>query len=138
MASLRMKPPAISVLDLTVIHDHETHAQALQRSVAFAKEAEGLGYLRYWTPEHHAVSHMASVAPAILTAVIANATRSIRVGAGGVMLLNHSPLIVAEQFGTLSSLFPGRIDLGLGRAVGSEKVNREDHPKGIGPQTRRN
>ena len=127
-----MKSPAISVLDLTIIHEHETHTQTLQKSIAFAKEIERLGYLRYWTPEHHAVSHMASVAPAIMTASIANATHSIRVGAGGVMLLNHSPLIVAEQFGTLSSLFPGRIDLGLGRAVGSEKVNEKITRKALG------
>jgi alkanesulfonate monooxygenase SsuD/methylene tetrahydromethanopterin reductase-like flavin-dependent oxidoreductase (luciferase family) len=75
---------------------------------------------------------MASVAPAIMTASIANATHSIRVGAGGVMLLNHSPLIVAEQFGTLSSLFPGRIDLGLGRAVGSEKPKEKITRKALG------
>ena len=127
-----MKPPAISVLDLAIIHEYETHTQALQRSIAFAKEIEGLGYLRYWIPEHHAVSHLASVAPAIVTAAIANATHSIRVGAGGVMLLNHSPLIVAEQFGTLSCLFPGRIDLGVGRAVGSEKAKEKITRKALG------
>ncbi|HEX4168936.1 MAG TPA: LLM class flavin-dependent oxidoreductase [Bryobacteraceae bacterium] len=127
-----MKPPAISVLDLAIIHEYETHAQALQRSIGFAKEIEGLGYFRHWIPEHHAVSHMASVAPAILMAAIASATHSIRVGAGGVMLLNHSPLIVAEQFGTLSCLFPGRIDLGMGRAVGSEKAKEKITRKALG------
>jgi len=120
-----MKTPSVSLLDYTIIHDHDTPAQALQRSLALAREAERLGYSRYWTPEHHAVDHLASVAPAVLTAAVANATHSIRVGAGGVMLLNHSPLVVAENFGTLSALFPGRIDLGLGRAVGSEKANEE-------------
>jgi luciferase family oxidoreductase group 1 len=129
---LRMKSPAISVLDLAIIREYETHAQTLRKSIAFAKEIERLGYLRYWTPEHHAVSHMASAAPAIMTAAIANETHSLRVGAGGVMLLNHSPLIVAEQFGTLSSLFPGRIDLGLGRAVGSERPKEKMTRKALG------
>jgi luciferase family oxidoreductase group 1 len=127
-----MKSPAISVLDLAIIREYETHAQTLRKSIAFAREIERLGYLRYWTPEHHAVSHMVSVAPAIVTAAIANETHSLRVGAGGVMLLNHSPLIVAEQFGTLSSLFPGRIDLGLGRAVGSERPKEKMTRKALG------
>ena len=85
-----------------------------------AREAEALGYRRYWLAEHHNMTGIASAATAVLIGHVAAGTRSIRVGAGGVMLPNHSPLVVAEQFGTLESLHPGRIDLGLGRAPGTD------------------
>lgn len=98
----------------------EAAAAAIARSVETARHVEKLGYKRFWLAEHHSISGLACSATPVLIAHIANATKSIRVGSGGVMLPNHAPLIVAEQFGTLESLFPGRIDLGLGRAPGSD------------------
>nr|WP_202519662.1 MsnO8 family LLM class oxidoreductase [Streptomyces sp. SID1034] len=92
--------------------------QALRDTVALAREAERLGYHRFWVSEHHSVPGVAGSAPAVLAAAVASATATIRVGTGGVMLPNHQPLVVAEQFGVLESLFPGRIDMGLGRSVG--------------------
>jgi len=109
-----------SVLDLAPIVDGGSAATALQQSVDLAREAERLGFTRYWLAEHHNMPGIASAATAIVIAQVAAATRTIRVGAGGIMLPNHAPLIVAEQFGTLESLFPGRIDLGLGRAPGTD------------------
>lgn len=93
-------------------------AQALRDTVAFAREIEALGYHRFWVSEHHSVPGVAGSAPTVLAAAVASVTARIRVGTGGVMLPNHRPLVVAEQFGVLESLFPGRIDLGLGRSVG--------------------
>jgi luciferase family oxidoreductase group 1 len=110
----------LSVLDLAPITDGSTAAAALQNSVDLARQAERLGYQRYWIAEHHNMPGIASAATVIVIAHIANATKTIRIGAGGIMLPNHAPLIVAEQFGTLESLFPGRIDLGLGRAPGTD------------------
>ncbi|MEV7792078.1 LLM class flavin-dependent oxidoreductase [Streptomyces sp. NPDC087512] len=107
-----------SVLDRSRIREGRTGAEALRDTVALAREAERLGYHRFWVAEHHGVPGVAGSAPTVLAAAVAGATRRIRVGTGGVMLPNHRPLVVAEQFGVLESLFPGRIDMGLGRSVG--------------------
>ena len=109
-----------SVLDLAPITDGSDAATALQRSLDLARHAERLGYRRYWVAEHHNMPGIASAATAVVIGHIAAGTRTIRVGAGGIMLPNHAPLVIAEQFGTLESLFPGRIDLGLGRAPGTD------------------
>ncbi|MER7082180.1 luciferase family oxidoreductase, group 1 [Saccharopolyspora kobensis] len=108
----------LSVLDTSPIVQGSTARQALHNTVDLARFADSLGYHRYWVPEHHGMRGVASCAPAVLVARIADATDRIRVGSGGVLLPNHAPLIVAEQFGTLEALHPGRIDLGLGRAPG--------------------
>ncbi|MET9361081.1 LLM class flavin-dependent oxidoreductase [Streptomyces sp. NPDC006632] len=107
-----------SVLDRSRVRAGHDGPQALRDTVAFAREAERLGYHRFWVSEHHSVPGVAGSAPAVLAAAVAAATSTIRVGTGGVMLPNHQPLVVAEQFGVLESLFPGRIDMGLGRSVG--------------------
>ncbi|MGW0220195.1 LLM class flavin-dependent oxidoreductase [Streptomyces tendae] len=107
-----------SVLDRSRIRAGRTAGEALRDTVDLAREAERLGYHRFWVAEHHGVPGMAGSAPTVLAAAVAGATRRIRVGTGGVMLPNHRPLVVAEQFGVLESLFPGRIDMGLGRSVG--------------------
>ncbi|MFC8315539.1 LLM class flavin-dependent oxidoreductase [Gordonia sp. NPDC057258] len=111
----------LSILDLAQIGRDETAAQSLSASVDLAQNAEKWGYRRIWYAEHHNMSAIASSAPAVLIAHIAAHTSTIRLGAGGVMLPNHSPLTIAEQFGTLAELHPGRIDLGLGRAPGSDQ-----------------
>jgi luciferase family oxidoreductase group 1 len=110
-----------SVLDLSPIVEGATAADALRNSLDLARHAESLGYKRYWLAEHHNMTGIASAATAVVIGYIAAGTRTIRVGSGGVMLPNHAPLVVAEQFGTLESLFPGRIDLGLGRAPGTDQ-----------------
>ncbi|MET9790985.1 LLM class flavin-dependent oxidoreductase [Streptomyces canus] len=107
-----------SVLDRSRTREGGTNAQALQDTVRLARELEGLGYHRFWVSEHHGVPGVAGSAPTVLAAAVAAATDTIRIGTGGVMLPNHQPLVVAEQFGVLESLFPGRIDMGLGRSVG--------------------
>ncbi|MFI9169072.1 LLM class flavin-dependent oxidoreductase [Streptomyces lincolnensis] len=107
-----------SVLDRSRTREGGTNAEALRDTVRLAQELEGLGYHRFWVSEHHGVPGVAGSAPTVLAAAVASATRTIRVGTGGVMLPNHQPLVVAEQFGVLESLFPGRIDMGLGRSVG--------------------
>ncbi|MGX1509618.1 LLM class flavin-dependent oxidoreductase [Streptomyces collinus] len=107
-----------SVLDRSRIRAGRTAGEALRDTVDLAREAERLGYHRFWVAEHHGVPGVAGSAPTVLAAAVAGATRRIRVGTGGVMLPNHRPLVVAEQFGVLESLFPGRIDMGLGRSVG--------------------
>lgn len=112
----------VSVLDLATIVEGETPADAFRRSLALAQAAERFGYIRYWFAEHHNMESVASAATAVLIGYVAGGTNSIRVGAGGIMLPNHAPLIIAEQFGTLASLYPGRIDLGLGRAPGTDPV----------------
>src|SRR5436309_2707401 len=109
-----------SILDLAPIVEGGTAAGALQNTFDFARHVERYGYHRYWLAEHHNMPGVASAATAILIAHVAGGTRSIRVGSGGIMLPNHAPLIVAEQFGTLETLYPGRIDLGLGRAPGTD------------------
>lgn len=112
--------PAFSVLDLAPITQGSDAAAALRNSLDLARHAEDWGYTRFWVAEHHNMPGIASAATAVVIGHIAAGTRTIRVGAGGIMLPNHAPLIVAEQFGTLASLFPGRIDLGLGRAPGTD------------------
>jgi luciferase family oxidoreductase group 1 len=111
----------VSVLDLAPIAAGTDAAEAFRRSLELARHAESLGYHRFWLAEHHNMPGIASSATAIVIAHVAAGTSRIRVGAGGIMLPNHSPLVVAEQFGTLESLFPGRIDLGLGRAPGTDR-----------------
>jgi len=117
-----MTSPSIplSVLDLSPILEGSDAAQSLQNSLDLARHAEVLGYRRFWLAEHHSMPGIASAATSIVIGHVAAGTSTIRVGAGGIMLPNHSPLVIAEQFGTLASLFPGRIDLGLGRAPGSD------------------
>ena len=110
-----------SVLDLVPVTEGSNAAQALADAADFAAFAEQLGFHRYWVAEHHGMPGIASAATAVVLAHIGQATRSIRIGAGGIMLPNHAPLLIAEQFGTLSALFPGRVDLGLGRAPGSDQ-----------------
>ena len=110
-----------SILDLALISEGSTTAETLQRSLALAQHAEEYGYHRYWLAEHHNSVSIASSATTVLIGYIAGGTKKIRVGSGGIMLPNHSPLIVAEQFGTLGSLYPNRIDLGLGRAPGTDQ-----------------
>jgi luciferase family oxidoreductase group 1 len=112
----------MSVLDLSPITQGSTAAQSLNHSLDLARHAERWGYGRYWLAEHHNVPSVASAATSVVIAHVASGTSTIRVGAGGIMLPNHSPLVIAEQFGTLESLFPGRIDLGLGRAPGSDQI----------------
>ncbi|MFC7907315.1 LLM class flavin-dependent oxidoreductase [Streptomyces nigra] len=107
-----------SVLDRSRTREGHTAPEALRDTVALARVAEELGFHRFWVSEHHGVPGVAGSAPTVLAAAVAGATRTIRVGTGGVMLPNHRPLVVAEQFGVLESLFPGRIDMGLGRSVG--------------------
>ena len=110
-----------SLLDLVPVVEGGTVSQALANAADLARHAESVGFTRYWVAEHHGMTGIASAATAVVIAHIAAATRSIRVGSGGIMLPNHAPLTIAEQFGTLDALFPGRIDLGLGRAPGSDQ-----------------
>jgi luciferase family oxidoreductase group 1 len=121
-----------SILDLSPIVQGGDARAALEHSRDLARHAENLGYHRYWVAEHHNLPGVASAATAVVICHIANATRRIRVGAGGIMLPNHAPLIIAEQFGTLESLFPGRIDLGLGRAPGSDPSTARAIRRGLG------
>jgi luciferase family oxidoreductase group 1 len=124
--------PPLSILDLAPIVAGSTPAAALRNSLDLAQHAERWGYRRFWLAEHHNAAGIASAATAVVIAHVAGGTSSIRVGAGGIMLPNHSPLVIAEQFGTLASLHPGRIDLGLGRAPGTDQLTmlalRRDHP----------
>lgn len=113
---------ALSVLDLVPVRQGCTPREALAESAALARHAEALGYTRFWVAEHHNMEGIASAATAVVIGHIAGHTSTIRVGAGGIMLPNHAPLVVAEQFGTLAALFPGRIDLGLGRAPGTDRA----------------
>ena len=136
----RLHQIPLSVLDLSPIAVGGDAAQALRHSLDLARHAEALGYHRYWVAEHHNLPGVAAAATAVVVGHIAAGTRSIRVGSGGIMLPNHSPLVIAEQFGTLESLFPGRIDLGLGRAPGGDRpaaraLRRDiDHPADEFPQ----
>ncbi|MBK7863945.1 MAG: LLM class flavin-dependent oxidoreductase [Archangiaceae bacterium] len=111
---------ALSILDLAFVAEGQPVGEALQGSVKLAQRAEALGYQRVWYAEHHNFASIASSATSVLIAHVAANTRTIRLGAGGIMLPNHAPLVIAEQFGTLASLHPGRIDLGLGRAPGTD------------------
>jgi luciferase family oxidoreductase group 1 len=110
----------LSILDLSPIPRGSTATDALHRSLDLAQHAEGWGYHRFWLAEHHNMPGIASAATAVVIGYVAGGTKTIRVGSGGVMLPNHSPLVIAEQFGTLASLYPGRIELGLGRAPGTD------------------
>jgi luciferase family oxidoreductase group 1 len=118
----QLKDLPLSILDLSPIPAGGSAAEALRRSRDLAKHAERWGYHRYWVAEHHGMPGIASAATAIVIADIAGATSTMRVGSGGIMLPNHAPLVIAEQFGTLESLYPGRIDLGLGRAPGASQA----------------
>ncbi|MHC5347290.1 LLM class flavin-dependent oxidoreductase [Metapseudomonas furukawaii] len=120
MSSLSNLP--LSVLDLAPIRDHGGAAQALHNSLALARHVEALGFSRFWVAEHHNMDGIASSATAVLLGYLAANTARIRLGSGGVMLPNHAPLVVAEQFGTLATLYPGRIELGLGRAPGADHL----------------
>jgi luciferase family oxidoreductase group 1 len=113
---------ALSVLDLIPVRSNQTSADAVAATVALAQRADELGFRRYWVAEHHNMPSVASTNPPVLIGILAASTRRIRVGSGGVMLPNHAPLVVAEQFAALEAAFEGRIDLGLGRAPGSDPV----------------
>lgn len=113
---------AISVLDLVGVKPKESAGSAIARSVDLAQHVERLGYKRFWLAEHHSIAGLACSATSVLIGHLAGATKTLRIGSGGVMLPNHAPLVIAEQFGTLDALYPGRIDLGLGRAPGGDYV----------------
>ena len=117
-----MPLPPLSVLDLAPIVEGSTPGEALRNSLDLAQHAERWGYQRFWLAEHHNAIGIASAATAVVIAHVAGGTKTIRVGAGGIMLPNHPPIVIAEQFGTLESLYPGRIDLGLGRAPGTDQL----------------
>jgi len=119
---VRLAGSPLSVLDLAPVATGSSVGQALRNSVDLARHVERLGYLRHWVAEHHNMPGIASSAPAVLIAHLADATTTLRVGSGGVMLPNHAPLVIAEQFGMLEALHPGRIDLGIGRAPGTDQV----------------
>lgn len=113
--------PAFSILDLAPVPHGSTPSDALRNSLDLAQHAECWGYTRFWVAEHHNMAGIASAATAVVVGYLAGGTRTIRIGSGGIMLPNHSPLVIAEQFGTLEALYPGRIDLGLGRAPGTDQ-----------------
>ncbi|MEK5240254.1 LLM class flavin-dependent oxidoreductase [Paenibacillus sp. FSL L8-0470] len=130
MKQLRDIP--ISVLDLAPIKEGSTAADSFHNTLDLARHAEEWGYKRYWLAEHHNMTGIASSATSLVISHVAAGTRSIRVGSGGIMLSNHAPLMIAEQFGTLESLYPGRIDLGLGRAPGSDQAASRALRRGLG------
>src|SRR6195256_4467626 len=113
---------SLSILDLVRVTQNTDARGAFDNARDLARHAERWGYRRYWVAEHHGMPGVASAATAVVISHIAGGTSRIRVGAGGIMLPNHAPLVIAEQFGTLESLFPGRIDLGLGRAPGTDAL----------------
>ena len=123
-----------SILDLSPIPEGKTPADALAASADLARHAEGWGYHRFWLAEHHNMPGVASAATAVVIGHVAAATRTIRVGAGGIMLPNHAPLVIAEQFGTLATLYPRRIDLGLGRAPGSDMATARALRRHMAPE----
>ena len=122
MTDKKLQDIPFSVLDLAPITEGNAAATSFKNSLALAQRTEQLGYNRYWLAEHHNMDSVASSATALLIGYVAGGTKTIRVGSGGIMLPNHAPLVVAEQFGTLASLYPGRIDLGLGRAPGTDQL----------------
>lgn len=127
--------PDYSLLELASVREGDSVGTTLANSVAYARHAEALGFKRFWLAEHHNMEGISSSATSVLIGHIAGKTESIRVGSGGVMLPNHPPLVIAEQFGTLESLYPGRIDLGLGRAPGTDPVtSRALRRDGLGPE----
>ena len=124
-----------SLLELASVREGDTIGQTLENSVAYARHAESLGFRRFWLAEHHNMQGISSAATSVLIGHIAGQTESIRVGSGGVMLPNHPPLVIAEQYGTLEILYPGRIDLGLGRAPGTDPLtSRALRRDGIGAE----
>ncbi|MBC3541381.1 LLM class flavin-dependent oxidoreductase [Rufibacter sediminis] len=122
MATKKLTDIPVSVLDLVPILNGKTAADSFQNTVDLAQRVESLGYKRYWMAEHHNMAGIASSATVVLIGHVAGATTKLRVGSGGIMLPNHAPLVVAEQFGTLATLYPNRIDLGLGRAPGTDQM----------------
>jgi luciferase family oxidoreductase group 1 len=120
IASQNTHPIPVSILDLAMVPQGATPREALHRSLDLARHAEGWGYRRFWVAEHHNMIGVASAATSVVIGYIAGGTETIRVGSGGIMLPNHAPLVIAEQFGTLDALYPGRIDIGLGRAPGTD------------------
>ncbi len=120
--STATRPLPLSVLDLAIVGEGGTSASALGQAVVLAQRAEALGYARFWVAEHHNMASVASTSPPVLIAHVAASTNQIAVGSGGVMLPNHAPLVVAEQFAMLEALHPGRIDLGIGRAPGADQA----------------
>ena len=122
----------LSLLDLSPIIEGGDAALAFRNTVDLAQHAEEWGYHRYWVAEHHSLPGIASAATSVVIGHVAGKTKSIRVGAGGIMLPNHAPLVIAEQFGTLESLYPGRIDLGLGRAPGSDQLTARALRRNLG------
>src|ERR1700757_1469717 len=123
----------VSLLDLVSMQTGEPAGSAIARSVDLAQQAEEWGYKRYWLAEHHSIPGLGCSATPVLIGHVAAATKTIRVGSGGVMLPNHAPLVVAEQFGTLEALYPGRIDLGLGRGAGAGVAGPAGPAAGFGP-----
>src|SRR5687768_12392669 len=121
----------LSILDLVPVILGETPREALQKSLDLARYAERFGYTRYWLAEHHGMRGIASAATSVVIGYVAGGTKTIRVGSGGVMLPNHAPLVIAEQFGTLEALYPGRIDLGLGRAPGTDQLTARALRRGL-------
>jgi luciferase family oxidoreductase group 1 len=122
---MKTKDISYSILELALVPEGSTIKQTLNASLALAKEAEALGYQRIWFAEHHNSEYVGSNAPPLLIGYVADNTETIRVGSGGIMLPNHSPLVIAEQFGTLAHLYPGRIDLGVGRAPGTDMATAQ-------------
>src|SRR5271155_1417495 len=116
----RLSRPPLSILDLAYVRQGGTIADAFRNTLDLAQHAEQWGYKRFWLAEHHNIPGVASAATSVLIGHVGGATKTIRVGSGGIMLPNHAPLVIAEQFGTLEALYPGRIDLGLGRAPGTD------------------
>ncbi|MCU1257150.1 MAG: class flavin-dependent oxidoreductase, partial [Bryobacterales bacterium] len=116
------KHTAFSVLDLAPVRAGGTLAESFQNTLELARHAEQWGYTRFWLAEHHSIAGIGSAATSVLIGYVADHTSTLRVGSGGIMLPNHSPLVIAEQFGTLETLYPGRIDLGVGRAPGGDTL----------------
>lgn len=130
-------PISVSILELAIITQDSNAPETFQKTKDIAQLADGLDYKRFWLAEHHNMAHVASTATVVLIGYIASQTQEIRVGSGGIMLPNHSPLIVAEQFGTLETLYPNRIDLGLGRAPGTDQPTAEAIRKDFFEQAQR-
>ncbi|WP_431244359.1 LLM class flavin-dependent oxidoreductase [Flavobacterium sp. P21] len=131
------KPISVSILELAIINQDSNATKTFQKTKDIAQLADRLGYKRIWLAEHHNMAHVASTATVVLIGYVASQTENIRVGSGGIMLPNHSPLVVAEQFGTLETLYPGRIDLGLGRAPGTDQPTAEAIRKDFFEQAQR-
>jgi luciferase family oxidoreductase group 1 len=127
----------ISILELAIITENSNASETLQKTKALAQLADNLGYNRFWLAEHHNMAHVASTATVVLIGYIASETQNIRVGSGGIMLPNHAPLIIAEQFGTLETIYPNRIDLGLGRAPGTDGLTAQAIRKDFFEQSQR-